>query len=213
MRKILVIALVFAFLLTAASFAEENSDGKVKVNIAARYYPAVFYSTNAPDYNMNAIFLEGNLFVGKNKKWKGSIEYFGAEDTERGIKLNSNCWTGRIGYDLWEHLYLTVNYKSNQLKAAGVSNTYDGIGFGIEKDFKAGPRVPVFVALHYYPALDGPRGMNFHVFEYEAMVKYQIPSAVDLSIGYKAENWDGYDNAKGIDAGFRGPYFGISKEF
>ena len=213
MKKIMVIALVFAFLLTAAAFAEESNDSNVKVNIAARYYPVVFYSTNNPDYNLSSIFLEGNLFVGKNKKWKGSIEYFGGEDTERGLKLTANSVTGRIGYDLWEHLYLTVDYKSTQLKLAGISNTFDGIGFGLEKDFKAGPRVPIFVALHYYPTLDGPRGVKFRVFEYEAMVKYQMPKAVDLSIGYKAENWDGYDRASNINAGFRGPYFGVSKEF
>lgn len=213
MKKFLVIALVFAFLLTAAAFAEENNDSQVKFNIAARYYPVVFYSTNAPDYNLSTLFLEGNLFVGKNKKWKGSIEYFGGKDTERNIELEANSITGRVGYDLWEHLYLTVDYKSTQLKMAGLSNTFNGIGFGLEKDFQAGPHVPIFVAIHYYPTLDGPRDVKFRVFEYEAMVKYQMPKAVDLSIGYKAENWDGYNNASNINAGFRGPYFGVSKEF
>jgi len=213
MKKILVVAIIFGILLTGAVFAEEKDDSRTKVNLAARYYPAIFYSTNAPDYDINSIFLEGNLYVGKNKKWKGSIEYFGGNDTKRGVKLDVNSLTGRIGYDLWEHLYFTLDYKSTQLKSAGVSNTFNGLGFGIEKDFKAGPRLPVFLALHYYPTLDGPRGQDFHVFEYEVMVKYKIPNAVDLSLGYKGENWDGFNNVSRIDAGFRGPYFGISKEF
>ncbi len=67
--------------------------------------------------------------------------------------------------------------------------------------------------IHYYPTLEGPHGYNFRCFEYEAQVKYQIPKAVDLSVGYKGEAWDGYDNADHINAGFKGFYFGVSKEF
>jgi hypothetical protein len=209
-KKVLVFALLLGILLTGAVMAEENN---VKVNVAASYYPATFYATDFSDYNMSCIMLEGNLFVGKDKKWKGSIEYYGGSDTKNALKLEANSVTGRVGYDFWQHTYFTVDYKSTQLKLAGLSNTFNGLGFGLEKDFQLGPRVPVLLAVHYYPTFSGPRSTNFRVWEYEAQVKYQIPNAVDVFAGYKAENWDGYDNASGINAGFRGPVFGVSKEF
>jgi len=212
-KKILVLALIMGLLITASAFAEEQGDSNAKVNLAARYYPAIFHSSNAPDYNLNMLFLEGNLFLGKDKKWKISAEYFGGEDTKNNIKLTTNSFTGRVGYDLVSHLWVTLDYKSTELKVVGVKNTYSGLGLGLEKEFKAGERVPIFAAVHYYPTLDGSRGEDFHCFEYEVQVKYQIPNAIDLSVGYKGENWNGFNNASNIDAGFNGPYFGVSKEF
>lgn len=210
MKKILVFALIFGFLVSAAVMAEETS---VKVNLSASYYPAIFHAKNMPDYNLSCIFLEGNLFVGKDKKWKGSIEYYGGSDTKNGVKLEANSVTGRIGYDFWQHTYFTVNYKSTQLKSFGITNTWNGAGIGLEKDFKAGPKVPIMLAVHYYPSFTGPLSQNFRVWEYEANVKYQIPNAVDIQAGYKGESWDGYDRTSGVSAGINGPYIGVSKEF
>lgn len=220
MKKIMVIALLIGILLSGAAFAENETD--VKFNLAARYYPANMKITNAPDYSLNAIWLEGNLFVGKDSKWKGSIEWFKGNDTKTvlgtPIKLDNSQIIGRIGYDVWQKFYLTANYKSNKLEASGPglgtgNRTFKGFGIGVEKHFDLSPQWPAFAAVHYYPSLNATGGLDFHAWEYEAGVKYKWPNAVDIEVGYRGEHWSGYNNAANTKININGPYLGISKDF
>lgn len=221
MKRILVIALVLGVLLTGVAMADETN---VKFNIAARYYPATFSATGIPDYQLNAPWLEANIFAGKNRRWKGSFEWFQGNDSKNvfgvSTKLDNRQIIGRIGYDVWQELYATVSYKHNRVEVSNVfGNTcsnFKGFGIGLEKYVQLDPKTkkwPMFAAVHYYPTLDGPNNGDFHAWEYEIGVKYKWPKAVDISVGYRGESWNGFNNASNTDITISGPYIGISKEF
>jgi hypothetical protein len=221
MKKMILITLMIAVLLTSGAFAEEKQQD-MKFNVAARYYPATLKISNAPDYTIGAIWLEGNLFVGKDSRWKGSIEWIKGNDTKTvtgvSTKIDNCQLIGRIGYDVWEKLYLGLDYKSNKMDISPtgfgtVSRTFRGLGIGAEKHFDLSKDWPAFAAIHYYPTLTGPGSLNFRAFEYEAGIMYRWPKAVDISVGYRGETWCGYDNASNTNINFSGPYIGISKEF
>lgn len=226
MKKILVIMLVFGFLLTAVAFAAEEEKSDFKVNLAARYYPtSMSFSPNwfGVNFDHSNIWLEGNLFVGKDLKWKGTVEWFGAGRTKFAPNLGVNAriynshFIGRIGYDLWEKTYLSLDYMSNRFSTTilGItaSQTNNGIGFGIDKDWKLGENWNLATNLHYYPSLTTANRVNYHVFEYEAGFVYKIPKSVNIDFGFRGENWRGYNNAAGNSVRVNGPYIGVSKDF
>ncbi len=220
MKKVLVFTLLVGILLTGFAFAENETD--VKFNVAARYYPATLKMSGAPNYHLNALWLEGNLFVGKDHRWKGTVEWFKGNDTKRiaGIstKIDNSQFIGRVGYDVWEKFYVTANYKSNPLEVspAGfgtVRRTFKGWGFGVQKHFDLSEQWPAFAAVHYYPKLHSTNSLDFRGWEYQAGVKYKWPKVVDIEAGYRGENWKGFNNASNTNIDIYGPYIGISKEF
>jgi hypothetical protein len=220
MKKNLVLVLVIGILLTAAAFAEEKSDANF--DVAARYYPSTFTSTNSPNYNVNSIWLMGDAFFGK-QKWKGTVEWFGGNDTKTvtfggvgtSIKETHSTFILRAGYDVWEKFYATLDYKSFNLKMnpGAYNQTFSGLGIGVQKHFELDKNWPCYAAIHYYPSITSAGSKNFHDFEYDVNVGYKLPKFVDVAVGYRGDSFKGYDSYKGTTATLSGPYIGVSKSF
>lgn len=216
MKKVLVLLAVIGILLASAAFAEEKSD--VKFDVSLRYYPSTFKVTNTPDYSINSMWLRGDAFFGKDK-WKAGIEWFGGNGTKTitgvSVKQTHSTFIGRVGYDVWEKFYATLDYKSFNLKMSPVAfnQTFSGLGIGLQKHFELDKDWPCFAAIHYYPSLVSSGSMNFHDFEYEVGVAYRWPKFLDVGVGYRGDSMKGYDTFSGTTASLSGPYIGFSKSF
>lgn len=223
MKKVLIFTLAICILAFSAALADETaSTGDVGGNVAVRYYPTTTDFGGGTSFNISNIWAEGNLYVGKDRKWKGSIEWFGGNKSKTFNGVNVKCTesqaTGRIGYDLWEKTYLSVDYKSNKFTfgVAGFgtgSGTFDGIGFGVDKEWGLSKQWILNTNLHYFPTLSGPNKWDYRDLEYEIGLVYKIPSAVNIDAGFRGESWTGFNKAKNTTVTIAGPYLGISKDF
>ncbi len=222
MKKVLAILLVLGLMLTVAAFADEEKD--VTLNLAARWYPTSTNYGGGISYTHHNIWLEGNLFFGKDQRWQVSVEWFGGTKTKwftgiGNLKATMNSFTGRVGYDVWEKMYLSLDYKSHQHKfsipgAIVIGNrTYSGIGFGIDKYWKLGDYWQMKTNVHYYPTLSGGNKVDFHDITYEIGFVWKNPKAVNVDFGFRGESWSGFNNANGVNININGPYLGISKDF
>lgn len=226
MKKLLLLALIVCLFASTAVFAEDKEGGRPTNdpggNVAIRYYQTTVDFGNNFDYSVNNIWLEGNAFFLKNRRLKGTVEWFGGSKSKTfnniATDFDQNQFIGRVAYDVWEKTYVGIDYKShkNDFTINGVgtgAGTFNGIGFGVDKEWKLGRDWDLHTNLHYYPTLGGPNVADFSNLEYEIGAVYRMPKFVNIDFGWRGEKWSGKGNASNTDVNINGPYLGVSKDF
>ena len=209
MKKLLVIALLMVMVSGLAFAQGAGTPAANKGDLTVMFYsPRVDIgggSDTSPGYLLRANFKVADAFK-LNLEYTTNQHNFGTtigdlkfNDTKIGAKwLPYHTDAGNIGIGIFT--------QSTKVDFNG-TDSFSGLGYGIDGDYKAGEKVTLYGLLDYNSSLKG-EGLTLKSTTFEVGGKYDLGNNIYGSLGYRSNNISG-----DATVNFRGFVVGLGMKF